>query len=95
MYLPLPESKNVMKVAEKTRVTSCINQFPDDLMPIVSLEESGCYAISLPASLKGEQHELEQMLNRLFAGRINSQINLALAQQLSLNWYAVKMKKMD
>jgi hypothetical protein len=62
-------------------------------MPIVSVRETGAYVLTLPGFLQGEQHELEHMLHRLFAGRIQSPYNLALAQQLSLNWCASKAKK--
>ncbi len=62
-------------------------------MPILSVRETGTYVLTLPGSLQGEQHELEQMLYRLFAGRIQSPYNVALAQQLSLNWCASKVKK--
>jgi hypothetical protein len=74
------------------KTTNCIKHSLENLMPIVSVEASGAYAISLPSSLQSEQHELEQMLNRLFAGHLNSPCNVDLAQQLSLNWCATKLK---
>jgi len=71
----------------------CIQHSFEELLPIVSVKESGSYVIRLPISLQNEQYELEQMLNRLFAGHLTSPCNIDLAQQLSLNWCAQKAKK--
>jgi len=73
--------------------TTCVDHSLEQLMPIISVGDSGNYVVTLPGFLKAEQRELEQMLNRLFANRMNTRANLALAQQLSLNWCASKAKK--
>ncbi len=75
------------------RKINCVNHSLEEIMPIVSLNESGAYVLSLPSFLRPEQKELEQMLSRIFADRNNSLANLALAQQLSINWYMSKAKK--
>jgi hypothetical protein len=74
-------------------INQCFNHSLEKLMPIVSVKESGTYVIRLPVSLQNEQYELEQMLNRLFAGHLTSPYNIDLAEQLSLNWCAVKARK--
>lgn len=71
----------------------CFSHSIEDLMPIVSIAESGAYVLRLPRFLQADQIELEQMLNKLFAGHLTLPCNLALAQQLSLNWCASKAKK--
>ena len=72
---------------------NCVNHSLENLLPIVSVKESGGYVISLPSSLQSEQYELEQMLSRVFAGHLTAPHNLDLAQQLSLNWCAAKVRK--
>jgi hypothetical protein len=72
---------------------NCPHHSLEEIMPIVSLKESGAYVLTLPGFLQSDQNELEHMLNRIFAGCISSPYNLALAQQLSLNWCTSKAKK--
>jgi hypothetical protein len=75
------------------RKTNCVNHSLAELMPIVSLNETGTYNLTLPGFLRAEQNELEQMLSRIFADQNNCSANLALAQQLSINWCMSKAKK--
>jgi hypothetical protein len=75
------------------RKTNCVNHSLAEIMPIVSLNETGSYVLTLPGFLRAEQKELELMLSRIFADRNNSPANLALAQQLSINWCMSKAKK--
>jgi hypothetical protein len=75
------------------RKTNCMSHSLQELMPLVSLNETGSYVLSLPGFLRPEQKELEQMLGRIFANSSNSSANLALAQQLSLNWCVSKARK--
>ncbi len=72
---------------------TCVNHSLEEVMPIVSLTGSGNYVLTLPGFLRPEQKELEQMLGRIFADRNHSSANLALAQQLSINWCMSKAKK--
>ncbi len=73
--------------------TACVNHSLEQFLPIISIADSGAFVLTLPSFLQAEQNELEQMLSRVFANRINTQANLALAQQLSLNWFVSKAKK--
>jgi hypothetical protein len=61
-------------------------------LQIVSTSESGAFVLALPPRLKGDQSELEFMLGKVFSGRGSSPDNLALAQQLSLNWCESKAR---
>ncbi len=73
--------------------TTCVSHSLEQLMPVISLSDKGCIVLSLPGFLRGEETELEQMLNRVFGNRMQTADNLALAQQLSLNWCLSKAKK--
>jgi len=53
---------------------------------ILTKSESGSWILSLPPLLRANQNELEMMLIRVFSDKRSSAQNLALAQQLSLNW---------
>ena len=75
------------------RKANCMNHSLEEIMPIVSLNENGAFTLTLPGFLRPEQKELEQMLSRIFADHKNISANLALAQQLSINWYMSKAKK--
>jgi len=67
---------------------------PDDIyLQILSQADNGGWVLSLPPSLKAQQTELEQLLGQVFTGRPTSAYNLALAQQMSLNWCMSKCKK--
>jgi hypothetical protein len=62
-------------------------------LDILSESDSGHWVLRLPPMLAAHQHELEQMLGRVFSGRPNSKENFALAQQMSLNWCFSKCKQ--
>jgi hypothetical protein len=53
---------------------------------ILTKSESGSWILSLPPLLRANQNELEMMLIRVFSDKRSSTQNLALAQQLSINW---------
>lgn len=59
---------------------------------IVTVSESGSWSVSLPPSLTSYQEELESLLARVFRNRYSPE-NLALAQQLSLNWCMTKCRQ--
>src|SRR5277367_1407317 len=54
--------------------------------------DAGAWVLELPPKLRPDQPELESMLGKVFSGRRSSPDNLALAQQLSLNWCMSKAK---
>jgi hypothetical protein len=54
--------------------------------------DAGAWVLALPPKLRPDQPELESMLGQVFSGRRSSPDNLALAQQLSLNWCMSKAK---
>ena len=60
------------------------------LAHIAMLTEVGLLPADEHVALK---HELEQMLCRILGDRDNSSANLALAEQLSINWCISKAKK--
>ncbi|MBI4534426.1 MAG: hypothetical protein HY711_10825 [Candidatus Melainabacteria bacterium] len=51
------------------------------------------WVVSLPPALKLYQRELEELLGKVFAGRTYLPANLALAQQMSLNWCVSKCRE--
>jgi hypothetical protein len=57
------------------------------------LLRQGSRALSLPPSLLVHQAELEFLLGRVFAGRPHLPANVALAEQLSLNWCISKSRQ--
>jgi len=63
-----------------------------DTLAILSFSDAGSWILALPPKLKPHQGELESMLGKVFSGRRSSPDNLALAQQLSLNWCMSKAK---
>lgn len=65
----------------------------DPYLEILSPSDSGGWILRLPPSLKVHQSELEQLLGKVFSGRPSSNENLALAQQMSLNWCVSKCKQ--
>ncbi len=75
------------------RKINCVSHSLEEMMPIVSLNDTGAYVLTLPGFLRSEQKELEQMLGRIFTDRNKCSANLALAQQLSINWCLSKAKK--
>lgn len=60
---------------------------------MLTLSSSGAWVLSLPPRLRDAQDELELLLARVFSGRLRSQENLELAQQLTLNWCLSKCRK--
>jgi hypothetical protein len=60
---------------------------------ILTKAECGSWVVSLPPLLLANQDELKKMLVSMFADKKSSGENLALAQQLSLNWCASKAFK--
>src|ERR1700732_2550713 len=65
-----------------------------DQMQILSLNRRGAWQLNLPPALKAHQDELEGLLQKVFAGRAIVAKNLALAQQMSLNWCTLKYRQM-
>ncbi len=59
-------------------------------LDILSISE-GNWVLRLPPSLIQHQPELERLLTKVFSGRTEE--NLALAQQMSLNWCVAKCKQ--
>lgn len=62
----------------------------DGELTILSISE-GNWVLRLPPSLIQHQPELERLLTKVFSGRTEE--NLALAQQMSLNWCVAKCKQ--
>jgi hypothetical protein len=65
---------------------------------IVSLNDEGMWQLNLPLSLEEHQGELEQLLQKVFVQDITQSTsvqsrNLALAQQMSLNWCNFKYRQ--
>lgn len=61
---------------------------------LVSRPGAGSCVLSLPAALQQYQGELEILLGKVFAGRPQLPENLALAQQMSLNWCQAKSQQL-
>jgi hypothetical protein len=59
---------------------------------LVKAGESG-WEVCLPSSLRKHQGELEDLLRRVFGDRPASNENLALAQQLAMNWCFSKRRQ--
>ncbi len=72
---------------------NCASHSLEEYLPIISVSDKGTFVLTLPGFLQPEQKELEQMLSQVFTKQINTPANLALAQQLSLNWCVSKAKK--
>jgi hypothetical protein len=64
----------------------------DDYLEILSQSEQGGWELRLPPTLQQHQSELEQLLGKVFSSRQGSLENLALAQQMSLNWCMSKCR---
>ena len=64
-----------------------------DYLDIVSSSGGGSWVLSLPANLKMYQGELEALLGNVFSRRQIHPENLALAQQMSLNWCLSKCRE--
>ena len=63
-------------------------------LEIVSSAQCGKFVIALPPRLQPQQEELESLLSKVFAGRPTGSENLALAQQMSLNWCISKCRQL-
>jgi len=61
-------------------------------LEIIFQDESG-WRIQLPQKLIAYQGELEQLIHKVFANRPRSNENLALAKQLSMNWFCSKCRQ--
>jgi hypothetical protein len=61
-------------------------------LDIVALQNN-IYTLNLPPSLQCYQGELQKLLDQVFASRPKSKENLALAQQMALNWCLSKCRK--
>jgi hypothetical protein len=67
---------------------------------LVNLNEKGGWLLNLPAELEEHQGELEHLLHKVFARDIkltrSAQLrNLALAQQMTLNWCIRKRRQIE
>jgi hypothetical protein len=65
---------------------------PSQFLDILSPDGSGNWVLNLPPLLREYQGELQALLRRVFEGR-QSQDNLELAQQLTINWCLSKYRK--
>ena len=67
----------------------------DPYLQVLSLDAAGAWQLNLPTALKDHQSELETMLHKVFTGDItpSKKKNLALAQQMSLNWCMFKCRQ--
>lgn len=76
-------------------IANCANRFAreDYFVDILTLEENGGWTLRLPPALRAHQGELEQLLGKVFAGGRSTRDNLALAQQMSLNWCVSKARQ--
>lgn len=63
----------------------------DNLLDILSENGTG-WVLSLPPTLQEFQPELEALLGKVFSQRQHPE-NLALAQQMSLNWCRSKCRQ--
>lgn len=81
-----------MAITVKDRLDT--SKFSQDLFhEILSESENGAWVLRLPPSLREHQQELESLLGKVFSGRPPSAENLALAQQMSLNWCFSKCRQ--
>ena len=65
----------------------------ETILDVLRASESGNFVLTLPPLLKDYECELQGLLNKVFSGRPSSPENLALAQQLSLNWCFSKIRQ--
>jgi hypothetical protein len=71
-----------------------VKHHPDDYyLEILSQADNGGWILRLPPSLKAQQPELEMLIDKVFSGRPSCRENLALAQQMSVNWCASKCRQ--
>lgn len=69
------------------RVSSPQSEYELDILSI----SEGNWVLRLPPPLIQHQPELERLLTKVFSGR--NEENLALAQQMSLNWCVAKCRQ--
>lgn len=62
---------------------------------IVGMSESGDWNLNLPVELSAYESELLSILGKVFVSCPQSPDDLALAEQLSLNWCIAKCKKLE
>jgi hypothetical protein len=84
------EAEKPMSREQSLRATH--TNLESDTLAILSFSDAGSWILALPPKLRPHQPELESMLGKVFSGRRSSPDNLALAQQLSLNWCMSKAK---
>ena len=78
----------------RERLSERVKFHPDDYyLAILSQADNGGWILDLPPSLQPHQPELEQMLGKVFTGRPSNTENLALAQQMSINWCLSKCRQ--
>lgn len=71
-------------IVETSQVTH--DQKSSSYLEVLSINDKNGWVVSLPPALKLYQTELEDLLGKVFADRPYLSANLALAQQMSLNW---------
>ena len=64
------------------------------ILEVVSQGNSGAWVLKLPPRLQAYQTEVESLLGRVFSERQQSDENLELAKQMTINWCASKCRKM-
>ncbi|MBZ0189186.1 MAG: hypothetical protein K8F91_23280 [Candidatus Obscuribacterales bacterium] len=62
---------------------------------IVGMSESGDWNLNLPVELSAYEGELLSILGKVFVSCPQSLDDLALAEQLSLNWCTAKCRQLD
>ena len=80
-----------MKQEVQLRIETSENQV--GAAQILTRSDAGTWVLSLPPLLRPHQNELELMLIKVFAGKKSSPYNLALAQQLTINWCVSTARK--
>lgn len=64
-----------------------------EVFDILSPNGAGAWVLSLPPNLRMYQGELEALLGKVFSNSPMLPENLALAQQMSLNWCQSKCRQ--
>lgn len=81
----------MISAVQKTKNNSSSISAEEFFLQILYQDDSG-WKLRLPAELSAYQHELEQLLDKVFANRHSAE-NFALAQQLSVNWCFSKCRQ--
>jgi hypothetical protein len=66
---------------------------PDDYFLEILFQDETGWRIQLPQKLSAYQGELELLIQKVFGNRPRSSENLALAKQLSMNWFFSKCRQ--